>query len=67
MVLSAVFLTACKNEANKVQEPMTDPPIENVNDAPQTTAEDVAAVPSFQYAEADQFAKEYAQLVSKQK
>ncbi len=62
MLLSVVFLTACKKEENKIQEPMTDPPVENVNDAPQTTAEDIA-VPSFKYAEADQFAQEYNTFV----
>lgn len=63
ILLSAIFLTACKKEANKIQEPMTDPPVESVNNAPQTTAEDVATVPSFQYAEADQFAQEYSKFV----
>lgn len=65
MLLSAVLLTACKKEENKIQEPMTDPPVESVNNALQTTAEDVAAVvPSFKYAEADQFAQEYSKFVS---
>lgn len=59
MLLLAVMLTACKKEENKIQEPMTDPPVESVNNASQTTAEDVVAVPRFQYAEADQFAQEY--------
>jgi len=63
--LSAVLLTACsKKEENKIQEPMTDPPVESVNNAPQTTAEDVATIPSFKYAEADQFAQEYSKFVS---
>jgi len=63
--LSAVLLTACsKKEENKIQEPMTDPPVESVNNAPQNTAEDVATVPSFKYAEADQFAQEYSKFVS---
>jgi len=65
MLLSAILLTACKKEENKIQEPMTDPPVESVKNAPQTTAEDVGAtVPSFQYAEADQFAQEYSKFVS---
>jgi len=65
VLLSAVLLTACsKKEENKIQEPMTDPPVESVNNAPQTTAEDVATVPSFKYAEADQFAQEYSKFVS---
>jgi len=63
MLLSAVLLTACKKEENKIQEPMTDPPVESVNNATeQNTAEDVA-VPAFKYAEADQFAKEYNTFV----
>lgn len=64
MLLSAVLLTACKKEENKIQEPMTDPPVENSNEVPQNTAEDVMAVPKFQYAEADQFAQEYSKFVN---
>ncbi len=64
ILLSGVLLTACKKEENKIQEPMTDPPVESVTDAPQTTAEDMATVPTFQYAEADQFAQEYSKFVS---
>jgi hypothetical protein len=64
MLLSAVLLTACKKEENKIQEPMTDPPVENSNDVQQNTVEDVVAVPNFQYAEADQFAQEYSKFVN---
>ena len=64
ILLSGILLTACKKEENKIQEPMTDPPVESVTDAPQTTAEDMATVPTFQYAEADQFAQEYSKFVS---
>jgi len=65
-VLSVLMLTACKKEENKIQEPMADPPVESTNEAPQNTAEDVnvSTVPSFQYAEADQFAKEYSSFIS---
>ena len=64
MLLSAVLLTACKKEENKIQEPMTDPPVENSNEVPQNTVEDVMAVPKFQYAEADQFAQEYNKFIN---
>lgn len=64
MLLSTVLLTACKKEENKIQEPMTDPPVENSNDVQQNTVEDVVAVPNFQYAEADQFAQEYSKFVN---
>lgn len=64
MLLSAVLLTACKKEKNKIQEPMTDPPVENSNEVQPNTVEDVVAVPKFQYAEADQFAQEYSKFVN---
>lgn len=65
ILLSAVLLTACsKKEENKIQEPMVDPPVENVNNAPQNTVEDVVAVPKFQYAEADQFAQQYSKFIN---
>ena len=64
MLQSADLLTACKKEENKIQEPMTDPPVENSNEVPQNTVEDVMAVPKFQYTEADQFAQEYRKFVN---
>ena len=69
ITFSVLMLTACKKEENKIQEPMADPPVENTNAAPENTAEDVntSTVPSFQYAEADQFAKEYSKFVSEYK
>lgn len=64
MLLSVALLTACKKEANKIQEPMADPPVENSTEVPQNTVEDVMQVPTFQYAEADQFAQEYSKFIN---
>ena len=67
VLFASTLLIACKKEENKIQEPMTDPPVESVNEAPQNTAEDITILtaPNFQYAEADQFAKEYVEFIKK--
>src|SRR5690554_7003699 len=64
MVMGAL-LFSCKKAADKSQEPMADPPVESVNDVPDVPREETAEIstPSFQYAEADQFAKEYTAFV----
>jgi len=64
-VLASAVLISCKKAADKDQEPMVDPPVESVNEALENTAEDVTVLvaPTFQYAEADQFAKEYVEFV----
>ena len=64
---SFVFVS-CKKEENKQQVPMTDPPLESVNQTTTNTniAEDnvpVLTAPDFKYAEADQFAKEYVDFL----
>jgi|SRR5690554_2119280 len=66
MVFATTLLIACKKEENKIQEPITDPPVESVNNATQNNAEDVMnfTAPTFQYAEADQFAKEYVAFIN---
>lgn len=66
---SVLLVTACKKEEKRIEEPMADPPVENVNEAPQNTAEDVntSIVPKFKYAEADQFAQEYNKFVNEYK
>ena len=69
MILSAALvmavLVSCKKAADKDQEPMVDPPVESVNEPVQNPAEDVTVLvaPTFKYAEADQFAKEYVEFV----
>ena len=65
LLFASTMLFACKKEENKIQEPMTDPPVESVNEAPQNTAEDISVpvAPDFKYAEADQFAKEYVEFI----
>ena len=62
---AALTLVACKKEENKIEQPITNAPTESVNDAPDSVAEDTgnSSVPNFQYAEADQFAKEYQSFV----
>lgn len=64
MVMGAL-LFSCKKAADKSQEPMADPPVESVNDVPDVPREETVEIstPSFQYAEADQFAKEYTTFV----
>lgn len=65
VLFASMLLIACKKEENKIQEPMADPPVESVNETPQNTAEDITILtaPNFQYAEADQFAKEYVEFI----
>lgn len=65
VVLSAVFIS-CKKEENKIEQPMSNAPVENVNDAPDSVAEDTgnSSAITFKYAEADQFAKEYQNFVN---
>src|SRR5690554_6502482 len=60
MVMGAL-LFSCKKAADKSEEPMADPPVECVNDVPDVPREETAEIstPSFQYAEADQFVKDY--------
>ncbi|UUV22439.1 hypothetical protein [Paenimyroides aestuarii] len=62
-LLAVAVFTACKKEENKVQEPMVDPPVESVNNVPEPPTDEPINVPSFQYVEADQFAKEYSNFV----
>ena len=66
ILLSTILLTACKKEENKIQQPMTDPPTESVQDTPDSVAEDSGSTSnvSFKYAEADQFAKEFVNFVN---
>lgn len=59
---------SCKKEENRQQVPMSDPPVESVNESTTNTniAEDnmpVLSAPDFKYAEADQFAKEYVDFL----
>lgn len=69
LILSAVVLSAvlisCKKEENKIEQPMSNTPTESVNEAPDSVAEDTgsSSVPTFKYAEAEQFAKEYQTFV----
>lgn len=65
LVLSAVFIS-CKKKENKIEQPMSNAPVENVNDAPDSVAEDTgnSSAITFKYAEADQFAKEYQNFVN---
>lgn len=62
---AGLALVSCKKEENKIEQPITNTPTESVNDAPDSVAEDTgnSSVPIFQYAEADQFAKEYQNFV----
>jgi|GEM_PF-1882184 len=62
-----IFIS-CKKEENRQQVPMSDPPVESVNESTTNTniAEDnmpVLSAPDFKYAEADQFAKEYVDFL----
>lgn len=67
-LLASFTLVSCKKEENKIEQPMTDPPVENVNEGVTNTAEDINAnAQTFQYAEADQFAKEYVQFINEYK
>jgi len=73
LILSAVVVAAvlisCKKEEKQIQQPMSDAPVESVNDAPDSVAEDTgnSSIPSFTYAEADQFAKEYQTFIGEYK
>lgn len=61
LTVASFVMLSCKKEENKQQIPMTDPPVESATEST-NTAEDTNATPSmptFQYAEAEQFAKEY--------
>jgi hypothetical protein len=67
-LLASFTLVSCKKEENKIEQPMTDPPVENVNEGVTNTAEDINAnAQTFQYTEADQFAKEYVQFINEYK
>jgi len=64
-IVIGALMFSCKKAADKIQKPMTDPPVESVNDVPEIIPEVTSEipVPEFQYAEADQFAKEYVAFV----
>lgn len=64
-IVIGAFVFSCKKAADKIQQPMADPPVESVNEAPEIVPEMTSEipVPEFQYTEADQFAKEYAAFV----
>ncbi|HLV51985.1 MAG TPA: hypothetical protein VKY44_08530 [Flavobacterium sp.] len=64
-IVIGALMFSCKKAADKIQKPMTDPPVESVNEAPEIIPEVTSEipVPEFQYAEADQFAKEYVAFV----
>ncbi|MBA5791967.1 hypothetical protein H1R17_03560 [Flavobacterium sp. xlx-214] len=69
-VFGALVFTSCKKEENKIQEPMADPPVENSTEVVNTnTAEDVQveSIPTFKYAEADKFVKEYDTFITSYK
>lgn len=62
---AGLALVSCKKEENKIEQPITNTPTESVTDAPDSVAEDTgnSSVPTFQYAEAEQFANEYRNFV----
>lgn len=64
-IVIGALMFSCKKAADKIQQPMTDPPVESVNDVPEIIPEVTSEipVPEFQYAEANQFAKEYAAFI----
>lgn len=64
-IVIGALMFSCKKAADKIQQPMTDPPVESVNDVPDVPREETVEIstPSFQYVEADQFAKEYTAFV----
>lgn len=64
-IVIGALMFSCKKAADKIQKPMTNPPVESVNDVPEIIPEVTSEipVPEFQYAEADQFAKEYVAFV----
>lgn len=64
-IVIGALMFSCKKAADKIQQPMTDPPVGSVNDVPDVPREETVEIskPSFQYVEADQFAKEYTAFV----
>ncbi|MBA5793441.1 hypothetical protein H1R17_09940 [Flavobacterium sp. xlx-214] len=69
-VFGSLVFTSCKKEENKIHEPMANPPIENSTEVVNTnTAEDVQvqSIPTFKYAEADKFVKEYNTFITNYK
>src|SRR5690606_21490275 len=64
-IVIGALMFSCKKAADKIQKPMTDPPIESVNDVQEIIPEVTREItgPQYQYADADKVVKEYGAYV----